>query len=81
MNEKNKKLRQMELDLSQTIAEINLKNFNYREQYLEEYKNCLLCGTELVYHHNTDFIYQTVEEQALCPHCKIPTKKHEHKLQ
>ena len=63
------------------IAEFNIVELNFREQYLEEYNNCILCGSELEYSHDTDFIYQVVEEKAHCPHCKIESKNQSHKLQ
>ncbi|MCB0392093.1 MAG: hypothetical protein KDD58_12430 [Bdellovibrionales bacterium] len=63
------------------VAQFNIQSISFREQYLEEYFQCILCGTELVYTHDTDFIYQTVEEKAHCPHCKIESKNHSHKLQ
>ncbi|MCB0355828.1 MAG: hypothetical protein KDD40_02415 [Bdellovibrionales bacterium] len=63
------------------IAQFNIVEINFREQFLEEYFHCILCGTELEYAHETDFIYQTVEEKAHCPHCKIESKNIAHKLQ
>jgi transcription initiation factor IIE alpha subunit len=63
------------------IAEFKIQGISYKDQYIEEYFQCLLCGNDLVYTHKTDFIYQIVEEKAQCPHCKIESKQHCHKLQ
>lgn len=66
---------------SKVIAEINFEAIDPREQFLMEYNNCPLCGTELYYTHNTDFIYLDVKEEAHCPHCNIKTKTDSHRLQ
>lgn len=63
------------------VAEFKITDLNFREQFLEEYFNCLLCGSELEYTQNTDYIYQIVEETAQCPNCKISTQDSCHKLQ
>ena len=63
------------------VAEFRITGIDYKEQYLEEYFHCLLCGTKLDFSHNTDFIYQVVEEKAECPHCKIESKANHHNLQ
>ena len=69
------------MEKAKTITEFRIKKSDFREQFLDEYHNCLLCGTGLIYTHKTDFIYLNVEEAAHCPHCQIQTKKQSHILQ
>ncbi len=71
----------MEDTKSKIVAEFRVTEITERDQYLDEYTNCILCGTELEYEHQTDFIYLTVDEQANCPHCHIQTKQKSHRLQ
>ena len=68
-------------DSQNIVTTFDIKSINFREQELEEYFHCILCGAELIYTHSSDFVYQTVLEQAHCPECKIDMKKCEHKLQ
>lgn len=64
------------------IAEIHIaQQPSYREQFLYEYHNCCLCGTELSFTHVTHFAQQQVIEEAYCYSCNIRNKKEEHKLQ
>ena len=49
-----------ELDLAaqdepQIIAEFRIHD-DPRQRFLEEYHNCCLCGTEMIFTHNTDFV-------------------------
>jgi len=66
---------------SQTITELNaLSDCDYRAQFLRDYHHCSLCGTELVFTHNTNFISLNVKEEAFCPACHICTKQENHCL-
>lgn len=51
------------------------------EQFLDNYKHCPLCSSELVYTHVTNFINERVQEEAFCMACNIRTKSGEHGLQ
>lgn len=51
------------------------------EQTLEEYRNCVLCGTQLEFHVQTDFIQGKVTEESTCPECKIRKKSQSFQLQ
>jgi transcription elongation factor Elf1 len=63
------------------IAQFNIvESHSPREQFLEEYHHCPLCGTELIYAHVTNFIQEMVKEEAFCSACNIRTKANEHKL-
>lgn len=48
---------------------------------LEEHLNCVLCGTPLAFKHKTDFVAQTVTEDAHCPHCRVRNRQTAHGLQ
>jgi DNA-directed RNA polymerase subunit RPC12/RpoP len=68
---------------SKTISEIsvNIQWPSPRDQFIEDYSYCALCGDELIYTHNTHFVNLQVEEEAHCPSCNIRTKTAQHKLQ
>ena len=51
------------------------------EKFLQDYNECPLCGTELLYTHVTNFVNGLVKEEAHCESCKIRTKANEHGLQ
>lgn len=53
---------------------------SHREQFLDDYHHCCLCGSELVFTHNTNFIALDVKEEAFCPSCNIRTKQNDHRL-
>lgn len=75
------------LQLSEVIStiDVNIKPFlrgaNAREQFLDDYSNCPLCGSELLYTHVTKFVDNTVHEEAHCEACKIKAKNNDHFLQ
>lgn len=60
---------------------IHINEPTVKEQFLDDYHHCPLCGTELIYTHVTDFAYLKVNEEAHCEACNIRTKKDEHILQ
>ena len=51
------------------------------QKILKEYKNCCLCGHELVFNHVTNFVHLEVLEEAHCSNCNIRNKKEFHRLQ
>ena len=63
------------------ISQIDINVISPRDQFIDEYHNCPLCGTELDFVHVANFIEQEVIEEATCSHCKIRTKKETHSLQ
>lgn len=49
---------------------------NERYQEIIEHMNlCCLCGNELTYKHETDYVMLTVREEAHCHSCGIRTRK------
>ena len=50
-------------------------------EIVQEYNSCILCGSELLFVHVTDFSEDVVFEESSCPSCKIKSKKKAHKLQ
>ncbi len=75
------------LALDNVIAtiDVNLKT-HFRdatplERFMQEYNECPLCGTELLYTHVTNFVHGSVKEEAHCEACKIRTKDNSHHLQ
>ena len=51
------------------------------EESLQDHLQCVLCGTDLQFQHKSDFILQTVTEDAHCPHCNIRNRQSNHILQ
>lgn len=54
---------------------------DWTEQSVQEYLNCVLCGSEYTFYHKTDFTFMTVDEEAHCPLCNVRGSKHQHLLQ
>ena len=54
---------------------------DYRQQIIESYNNCCLCGSELTFTHVADFRFNTVKEEAYCDMCGIRNKLQDHILQ
>lgn len=65
---------------SQVIASIDV-NVKWTDESVQDHLNCVLCGTPLRFKHKTDFVAQTVIEEAHCPCCLIRTRQNEHRLQ
>ena len=64
------------------VAQFNIVDVpSKREQYLQDYNHCPLCGDELVFTHVANFIEGNVQEEAHCMSCNIRTKSAEHDLQ
>jgi hypothetical protein len=51
------------------------------EQYLADYNECPLCGTEMLFTHVTNFVRGDVHEEAHCEACKIRVRDNSHQLQ
>jgi hypothetical protein len=51
------------------------------QESLEDHFHCVLCGSELEFQHKTDFILQTVTEDAHCPACHVRNRQTAHILQ
>ena len=66
---------------SQEKVTTNITTANNSNELLDEYNNCILCGTELLFVHVTDFGDEVVFEESSCPNCNIKSKKKAHRLQ
>ena len=51
-----------------------------QEEFVDNETSCCLCGTELTFHHEVDWLTQKVKEKAQCPSCGVQTKEKEHQL-
>lgn len=66
---------------------MNIKETTYmstkeeHEMILDDENNCCLCGSNLKFSHNVDYLTLMIKEDAHCPSCKIQMKSKEHKLQ
>lgn len=70
---------------AKTVCDIQInwvKNaIDPREQFLEDYHHCPLCGSELLFTHVTQFVTGSVAERAQCEDCHIQVKSSDHSLQ
>lgn len=64
-----------------TFSLDSLADINWTQEFLDNYQNCVLCGSELIFTHNTHFIQLSVEEEAHCSHCNVRNRKQSHRLQ
>ena len=66
---------------------MNAKEITYisskqeHEIILDDENNCCLCGSDLKFAHNVDYLTLTIKEEAHCPSCNIQMKSREHKIQ
>ncbi len=51
------------------------------EAFIMEECTCCLCGHDLHFEHQVDFIDLKVQESAACPKCQIVLRQREHILQ
>ncbi len=51
------------------------------EESIEDHNHCVLCGTALTFKHKTDFVAQTVHEEAHCGSCGIRNRQSDYSLQ
>jgi hypothetical protein len=54
---------------------------DWREEAIDHYLNCYLCGGKLNFSNRTDFAELTVQEESHCVHCQIRSKQQVHRLQ
>ncbi len=69
---------------AKTIATLDiniLTSPTYKELFLDDQNHCPLCGDELIFTHVTQFLENTVSEEAHCESCKIRVKNNSHSLQ
>lgn len=74
----------MDAKNSKTVATIDV-NLVSAKEWLEEsvgdHLNCVLCGDALHFKHKTDFVEQSVQEDAQCPSCGVRTRQNLYRLQ
>jgi transcription elongation factor Elf1 len=75
--DKHADLRELAHDSTQTATDIPTPT----DTFLENYQNCPLCGTELLFTHVTHFVKGQATEEAHCPSCAIRVRHAEHTLQ
>ncbi len=51
------------------------------EIVLDDENNCCLCGSNLQFKHEVDYLTLTIKEDAHCPSCNIQMKSRSHTLQ
>ncbi len=74
----------MDAKSAKTIASIDINlvgSKEWLEESLGEHLNCVLCGDALRFKHKTDFVEQTVQEDAQCPSCNVRTRQNIYRLQ
>lgn len=57
------------------------QEFQRHEEFLEDYCKCSLCGTDLSFYHQIDYVTLNVTENATCPSCMIQTRTRDYTLQ
>ncbi len=51
------------------------------EESIDDHLNCVLCGSSLHFKHKTDFVRQTVHEEAHCTSCGVRNRQSDYGLQ
>jgi len=64
----------------QTVATIDV-NVNWTDESVNDHLNCVLCGDALEFKHKTNFVEQTVHEDAQCGSCGVRTRQNAYRLQ
>ena len=59
----------------------NVTRSEWLAETVSEHFHCVLCGSQLQFKHKTDFVEQTVFEDAHCPACNIRNRQNAYKLQ
>ena len=54
---------------------------DHRQNMIEYYNNCSICGSELDFTHVTQFQYSEVKVEGHCPCCNVQLKNETHRLQ
>ena len=66
--------------MSKIQADTTTDDITWSDSFIQEECSCCLCGNDLVFDHDFNFLKQTVIEISSCPECKIDMKTKEHKL-
>lgn len=71
------------LDLNAPVsAHIHaMTHADWRRQAMEDYQECTICGSELMFTHVTHFVNQETTEEAYCPSCRVRIRTALHRLQ
>lgn len=75
-NKKAKTVATIDINL---IPKISAKE--WLAETVEEHFHCVLCGGELSFRHKTDFVAQSVVEDAHCPTCNVRNRQQNYRLQ
>ena len=67
------------IDVNLTVPKVSKEE--WIDESIHEHLNCILCGTELSLSHHTDFVNQTVSEEAHCKGCKVRNRQSSYRLQ
>jgi hypothetical protein len=51
------------------------------EESVDDHLQCVLCGTQLTFKHKTDFLANTVHEEAHCASCGVRNRQSTYSLQ
>ena len=54
---------------------------DHRQNMIEYFNNCCICGSELEFTHVTQFQYGEVKMEGFCPCCEVRLKDEVHRLQ
>ena len=54
---------------------------DHRQNMIEYFNNCSMCGSELEFTHVTQFQYGEVQMEGHCPCCEVRLKDETHRLQ
>jgi len=58
-----------------------LSDKSEHEVILDDENNCCLCGSNLKFKHEVDYLTLSIKEDAHCPSCNIQMKSRSHTLQ
>lgn len=67
------------LDVNLVVPKVSKRD--WMEETLHDHFQCVLCGSSLHFKHKTNFIEQTVTEDAHCPSCQVRNRQTAHRLQ
>ncbi len=65
------------------LKDLNEENnqFTYSEIGVDDYLKCALCGQELKFSHQIDYLTLSVKEEAHCACCKVRMKTRDYTIQ
>jgi len=58
-----------------------LKDLERREAYKEAVNNCPVCGQNMKFKHEQDFLSNSIKEIAVCDSCRLQVREEDHKVQ